>query len=129
MNTFKIEKDIKELNKSNKIVNSTAVVSTAVNNGLINGIDDNNFAPNASITREQAVAIIYRASKKVSLELPKTVDEAIFDDKCSDYATEAILALQRANIIAGVGENLFKPFDNLTRAQAAKIICGVYEML
>ena len=40
----------------------------------------------------------------------------------SDYAEESISELYCAGIINGVGESIFAPTENCTRAQAAKII-------
>ena len=44
----------------------------------------------------------------------------------SDYAKEAVGALSQNRIINGVDGRNFAPLDYLTRAEAAKIIYGVY---
>ena len=47
------------------------------------------------------------------------------DAQISDYAKEAVYALRKRAIINGKENNLFAPFDNATRAEAAKVIYGL----
>ena len=47
----------------------------------------------------------------------------------ADYAKTAVSALASANIISGMGDNTFAPNENLTRAQAAKLLYGALEYL
>ena len=50
------------------------------------------------------------------------------DEQISDYAKTAVYALYDAGIINGVSEDEFAAKDYLTRAQAAKIIYGIYSL-
>ena len=43
-------------------------------------------------------------------------------DRISDYAKAAVDYFCGKNIINGIGDGIFAPLSNLTRAQAAKII-------
>ena len=104
-------------------------VKIAVANGIINGFDETTFAPNQYITREQAVAIIYRALQKANVKLINKEVAKDFSDPCSDYANEAISKCQQAGIIKGRGDNVFAAFDNITRAEAAVLINNVYSLL
>ena len=97
-------------------------------NGIIQGISETEFAPDAPITREQASAILYRTMQKLNIPLNKVVDPITFNDPGSDYAKEAISALQQAGIIQGRGDNYFAPFANITRAEAAVLIYNAYKL-
>lgn len=94
-------------------------VSIAAENGLIKGNEKGNFNPNASITREDAATIIYRAvnpekvSKKADFVDYKTI---------SDYAKEAVDYMCQNGVINGIGDGYFAPKALLSRAQYAKIL-------
>ena len=94
-------------------------VSIAAENGLIKGNEKGNFNPNASITREDAATIIYRAvnpekvSKKADFVDYKTI---------SDYAKEAVDYMCQNGVINGIGDGYFAPKALLSRAQCAKIL-------
>ena len=93
-------------------------VAAAFKNGWINGIDENTFAPNERVTRQDICTIIYRAGG-----FEKGVDSNLADfDEVSEYAKEPVAALNNAGIISGFEDNTFRPFDFCTRAQAAVII-------
>lgn len=60
-------------------------------------------------------------------------EDITFKDKFSDlenalWAKEAIEYLSDANILNGVGDGKFAPGSNLTREQAAKIICEAFKI-
>lgn len=97
----------------------------ANNLGIVNGTGDGCFAPDGLITREQAAKIIYGAltygkENVISLENEKFAD----DEYIADYARQAVYYMKESGIISGKGENKFAPTDNLTRAEAAKMIYG-----
>ncbi|WP_096550471.1 S-layer homology domain-containing protein [Ureibacillus thermosphaericus] len=55
-----------------------------------------------------------------------TAEAASFPDvKSSDYFNEAVKSLTDRGIIKGFPDGTFKPYQNVTRGQAAKIIAGV----
>ena len=53
--------------------------------------------------------------------------ELNFDDvaEISDYAKDSVKQLVKKGIISGVGNNLYSPKSNATRAQAAQMIYKV----
>ncbi|MBR3932746.1 MAG: S-layer homology domain-containing protein [Clostridia bacterium] len=102
------------------------VVTKAAKAGLVTG-SDNAFNPNAQITRQDAAVILYRLISSV-----KSLEGSIsFSDSASiaDYAKTAVESLASASIISGMGDGTFAPTQNLTRAQAAKLLYGVLENL
>lgn len=77
------------------------------------------FHPNDEITREDMAVMIYRFSGMTAGE-----QDALFadHDDISEYAREAVYTLYGKGIISGMGDNVFAPGQNATRAQAAAII-------
>lgn len=91
--------------------------------GLVYGGSDNRFRPNDCITRQDMAVMIYRA-----LENTTEGDEFDFADReqIADYALNAVGYLYQNNLISGIGDNLFAPLANTTRAEAASIIYRVF---
>ena len=69
-------------------------------------------------------AMAYRAVCAAGKTLAKTTAAAEFSDAASvsEYAREAVSAMQTGGIISGMGDNTFAPLEYSTRAQAAVII-------
>ena len=97
--------------------------------GIINGIESARFGSGTNITRQDMAAIIYNtmSARGISLE----TQELAFSDSnsISDYAKNAVAALTKAGIISGVGDNTFNPTGDATRAEAAKMIYGMYGII
>ena len=104
-------------------------IASAQKSNIINGNADGTFRPDDAITRQQMAAIAYRAAKAVGIEFPLKVSAVNFEDQqdIEQYAKEAVMELQQAEIISGYN-NRFAPNDNTTRAQAAKIIYMLLEL-
>ncbi|MBQ4517346.1 MAG: S-layer homology domain-containing protein [Clostridia bacterium] len=103
-------------------------VMRAYASGLVNGVDYDNFGVGTPITREQLCTMIYRTMNLLNLkvETDKSIPNIADYDEISDYATDAVNSLYRANIVNGVSASEFAPKGVATRAMAAKI---VYEVL
>ena len=96
-------------------------VGIAVNQGIISGIDDNNFGSGMNITRQDMAVILHRvAGGKFTVK----DSENKFDDdsEIADYAKEAVYALRDAGIINGVSDSEFAPDKNATRAETAVML-------
>ena len=100
-------------------------VNIAYQNGIINGVSDNAFGTGSDVTREQAVAMIYRYLKSTGYEFETDGEEFSDMNDCSEYAKEAVQALKNSGLISGNGDNTFCPKDSLTRAQAAVMIYNI----
>ena len=106
-------------------------VKKAYSAGIINGIGDNKFGVGMNITREEMAVIAYRTAIKLGklTEAERSSGFSFVDDsQISDYAKTAVYALYDAEIIKGVSEEEFCAKDLLSRAQAAKIVYGIYDM-
>ena len=93
-------------------------VRYAYENGLMDGVGDNRFAPNSETTRAQLVTILYRLEGEpaVSGDLPFT------DVEAGIWYTDAILWAAQNNIVNGVSDTEFAPGDDLTRQQLVTIL-------
>ncbi len=103
----------------------TGYIDIANEYGLINGISEDTFGIASPITRADLSVIISRAVEKKGIMLDNTTESAEFDDADTipAYALSAVLKLQKAEILSGMGNNMFMPLKEATRAEVAKIIC------
>lgn len=103
-------------------------IKIAYKNNIIKGIGGNRFGTGENITRQDAAAIVYNSAISSGIITKTEGAEVGFDDAgaISDYAKEAVGVLSQNHIINGVDGRNYAPLDFLTRAQAAKIIYGVY---
>ena len=103
----------------------TRAVIWAANNGIVNGVAKNTFAPDDSITREQIAAMLYRYA---GAEAAKEDKLSAFPDaaKVSDWAKEALNWAVASGLINGVadanGTANLEPQSTATRAQIATIL-------
>ena len=103
----------------------TKAVIWAANNGIVNGVAKNVFAPDASIPREQIAAMLYRYA---GAEAAKEDKLSAFPDaaKTSDWAKEALNWAVASGLINGVadanGTANLEPQATATRAQIATIL-------
>ena len=97
-------------------------IAAAEKSELILGNDDNKFMPSENITRQDMAVILSRAFKLAASEEKSDFADA---DDISDYAKEAVNILASNGIIKGMGEGLFAPLSNATRAQAAVMLYNI----
>ncbi len=102
-------------------------VAWAVKEGVTTGTGKNTFSPDDKITREQMATMIYRYATKKGVYFFLLRPNYIFADanQIAKYATEPVSAMQRGAIISGSevnGKHYFKPKDNATREEAAKML-------
>lgn len=104
-------------------------VSRAATAGVVNGFEDGSFAPDRSVTRQDAVLMVYRAMK-LSQELPEGFKFFADEKDIQDYASEAIRCLGDLGIITGNGKaNQFLPQNNITRAEMAAVVCRALDYM
>ena len=96
--------------------------------GVVNGMGDGTFAPNAPLTREQAVTMLGRVcelawSGAVGTGSWLPQGTAFFTDawNISDYARYYVHFFVGQEIVNGMGDGTFAPKNNMTREQALKI--------
>jgi hypothetical protein len=106
-------------------------VATAQKLGITTGVTESLFKPEDPIIRQDMAVMAYRAVKatEVNLQQMKEYKEFADNSDVSIYAREAVKALQQAGILEGSGNNMFQPKNNSVRAEAAKIIYMLIEVL
>lgn len=87
-------------------------------NGLMSGVSDTTFAPNANTTRGMIVTVLYRMENQPNV----TIDNSFNDVKSTDYYGNAIYWAKQNNIVSGYNSTTFAPNDNITREQMAAIL-------
>lgn len=99
------------------------VVKMAVESGLMNGISDNEFAPELNITRGMFVTVLYRADNQ-----PTVSGTLKFSDVSADaYYKNAVIWATENGIADGISETEFAPEKNITREQMAVMIARYAE--
>ena len=101
-------------------------VAAASGKGVIKGIGDRSFGVGQNITREDMAVMCYRVIQSEGIELDIKRGNPNFSDSISDYASEAVNELYRAEILNGTGGGRFGAKSGATRAEAAKLL---YEIL
>ena len=87
-------------------------------NGLMNGVSEDEFAPNNTLTRAMLVTVLYRNAGQ-----PATDKSIPFSDvDMSAYYADAVLWAKQNGIVNGITEIEFAPNSNITREQIATII-------
>ena len=105
-------------------------VNAASEAGLLQGYDDGSFGIGFNISREEAATLIARAADYAQCEI--TPAEALtFEDtlEISEFAVDAVKLCQGAQIVQGNEQNQFLPRNPITRAECAKMIFCLMELL
>ena len=99
-------------------------VSWAEKNGIVNGVSETKFAPNAKVTREQLVAILYRFASNRGDDVGTKGDLSVFKDnkKVSSYARDAFAWAVGTGLVNGITADTVAPRGNATREQFAAIL-------
>lgn len=94
-------------------------IEKAYSMGMINGVDENSFLPDKTVTRAEFAAIIAR-----SLELSSTVGEEYSDVFEDDWFYEAVSAVSGNGYMTGFGGS-FRPKSSLTREELAQLAARI----
>ena len=87
-------------------------------NGFMNGISDTKFAPNATLTREQFITVLYNIEGS-----PKTKYKRYFKDVPENvYYSEAVTWAYQNKITNGVSDTNFGTGNVITREQLATML-------
>ncbi len=98
-------------------------IVAATQAGYIQGQSNEYFGIGESIMRQDMATILYRA---LGDQNSKVVLQFTDNDAIASYSNDAISELVGLEIINGYEDGSFKPRGTATRAEAAKMIYGVY---
>ncbi|MBE7022059.1 MAG: S-layer homology domain-containing protein, partial [Ruminococcaceae bacterium] len=96
-------------------------ITTALANGLVNGLSRTEFGLGRQMTREDLAVTIYRALLKYGAANDENIVSFSDEASISDYAKDAVCVLGGMGIITGFSDGSFGPKETATRAQAAAI--------
>lgn len=97
-------------------------VAWALENGIVKGVSDTEFAPEDTVTRAQFVTMLWRYEN-----CPAVSGENIFTDVPNgEYYTPAVIWAASSGVTNGTGNGLFEPESPCTRAQ---VITFIYRAL
>ena len=93
-------------------------VQYAVSNGLFNGVGNDKFDPNGSMTRAMMVTVLYRLEGE-----PAVRGTSPFSDVSNNiWYTDAVIWAEDNAIVNGAGDNKFDPNSSITREQMAAVL-------
>ncbi|MBP3447896.1 MAG: leucine-rich repeat protein [Clostridia bacterium] len=96
----------------------------AKQNGIVNGVTENEFAPDENITREQIAAIMFRYAQYKGMDAVTLEENLHFADadEISEYAVSAMNWAVGTGLMKGKSTTTINPKDNATRAEIAAIL-------
>lgn len=99
-------------------------IAYSIEKGIISGEDFKNFRPEENLKRYEAVIFIVKAlGLEKEANSIKTLNMTFKDVYTLSFETRKYLQLIIGkNIMSGVDKENFKPYDFITRAQAAKVL-------
>ena len=99
-------------------------VAWAAENEIVNGIDATHFAPDAKVTREQAMTMLIRYAQFKGYDTSAREDLSAFKDAASvrSWALDAMQWGVSVGLIQGVGGGMLDPRGDSSRAQVATIL-------
>ena len=86
--------------------------------GVVTGVGEGRFHPDALLTREQAAVILTNLSRAMGKELSAAMPDFTDHDAISAWALEQVGQVQQAGIMNGVDQGRFAPKDPYTREQS-----------
>ncbi len=99
-------------------------------NGIVKGKGENLFMPYDNITREELSVILYNIYKITgqNADFEKEISEYKDVADISDWAVDAVVAMQKLNIMHGDESGYFNPKDNTTKQEAIVTVMRMYEI-
>lgn len=101
-------------------------IVSAIKAGYVQGQSNEYFGVGESIMRQDMATILYRA---IGPQNSSAILDFTDKDSIASYAYDAISELVGLGIMNGYEDNTFKPRGTATRAEAAKTIWGIYQLI
>lgn len=96
--------------------------------GIVNGLDEQNFNPNGTVSRAQFATMLYRTLSGADISYIKSLGNvSLFKDMENNWAIEEVSALYLMGVIEGTtikgtNDKVFEPNKPINRQQAAVMI-------
>lgn len=104
-------------------------IAKAYEIGCVKGVAEDSFAPDSSISRQDAVTMLFRLASmaREGVEFKAATLEFTDADAIADYAQDSVAKLVEINVIGGYEDGSFMPEKTISRAETAKIIMTLLE--
>lgn len=103
------------------------LIDRAVVSGLMEGVGNNQFHPEVTVTRAQAFTILCRAADADSLYGNGSNSTPFHDNQVGQWYTGAINWAYSIGLVTGDGDDLVRPNDTITREELATLIARYAE--
>lgn len=101
-------------------------IQAAYGLGIVCGYEDGTFRPDASITRAEAMTMLYSAIRvmgwNIGAENPSMLSMYADGNTVPDYAKGAMSVMLQNGIIGGTAQNVLEPNRAMTRAETAVVL-------
>lgn len=93
-------------------------IEYVINKGILKGVSEEHFAPNAFMTRSMFATVLYRLVGE-----PEVVGNSEFKDvKAAAWYEDAIIWASKQGVVSGMSANTFNPNEAVTREQIATML-------
>jgi len=97
--------------------------------GVVQGVGGGNFAPNSTITREQAAVMLARLAYAIGQPILASAPTFADNNALSSWAVDGVGQMQASGIMGGVGNNRFDANGEYTREQSIITMLRLFELL
>ena len=97
--------------------------------GITSGLGNNNFDPEASLTRGQFIVMLMNAYQVGTLNVTGIDTDHNFADAGDCYYTDYLLAAKELKIVNGIGNNLFAPEREIARQEMFTMLYNALKVL
>lgn len=97
--------------------------------GVVTGVGDNKFNPQAGLTREQAAVMLTRLANILGKPLAEQAATFADNNSIAAWAIAEVGQIQAAGIMSGVGNNTFDPQGAYTREQSIVTTLRLYDVV
>lgn len=95
-------------------------------NGIVNGISENNFAPYKALTREEMTVITSKVLKLANKNLKKIKSPNFTDmNNISSWAKDSVMEMAEIGIVNGMKDGKFNPKSTFTRAEVSQVLYNI----
>lgn len=101
-------------------------IEIAVGHGIMEGLGNQRFAPDASLTREEMSTLL---SRLLNIAPSNKHKNHFKDVDSSKWSYPYIVAMAEENIFEGFDDGTFRPKDKVTRAQMAALLDRIKDMI
>ncbi|MCM3718489.1 S-layer homology domain-containing protein [Fictibacillus phosphorivorans] len=105
------------------------VVQQAAEMNIVNGTPDGKFLPDAPISREAMASMMNGAFEYKGIKLPEAELKFADSSKVQSWAALSVKRMVYAKIIAGYGDNTFRPSEYATRGTTSAFLVRMIDVL